>query len=87
MRSNKKSPVGLTNDNWVGYAQNWIYDQEVTWMEKTVSSPHWTGLTVFTIGTKGQERRKTKQHLMHEKMFSADVRTAFKGQIFSAPMD
>ena len=87
MRSNKKSPVGLTNDNWVGYAQNWIYDQEVTWMEKTVSSPHWTGLTVFTIGAKGQERRKTKQHLMHEKMFSADVRTAFKGQIFSAPMD
>ena len=42
-------------------------------MEKTVSSPHWTGLAVFTIGAKGQERRKTKQHLMHDKMFSAEV--------------
>ena len=73
MRNNKKSPVASTNDNWVGYAQNWIYEQEVTWMEKTVSSPHRTGLTVFTIGAKGQERRKTKQHLMHDKMFSAKV--------------
>ena len=73
MRSNRKSLVALTNNNWVGYAQNWIYEQEVTWMEKTVSSPHWTGLTVFTIGAKGKERRETKQHLMHDKMFSREV--------------
>ena len=42
-------------------------------MEKTVASPHWTGLTVFTIGAKGQERNKTKRHLMHDPMFSAEV--------------
>ena len=42
-------------------------------MKKTVSSPHWTGSTVFTVGAKGQEQRKTKQHLMHDKMFSAEV--------------
>ena len=70
---NMKSPVSLANDNWVGYVQDWVYEQEVTWMEKTVSSPHWTGLTVFTIGAKGQERNKTKRHLMHDQMFSAEV--------------
>ena len=73
MGNSKKSPVASTNDNLVRYAQNWIYEQELTWMEKTVSPPHWTGLTVFTIGAKGPERRKTKQHLMHDKMFSVEV--------------
>ena len=71
MENNNKSPAALTIDNWAGYARNWIYEHEVMWMEKTVSSPHWTGLTVFTIRAKGQERRKTTQHLMHDKMFSA----------------
>ena len=70
---NQKSPVSLANDNWVGYVPGWVYEQEVTWMEKTVSSPHWTGLTVFTIGAKGQERHKTKRHLMHDRMFAAEA--------------
>ena len=70
---NEKSPVSLANDNWVGYVQGWVYEQEVTWMEKIVSSPHWTGLTVFTIGATGQERNKTKRHLMHDTMFQAEV--------------
>ena len=43
-------PQGLCTDNWHGYIQSWIYEQKVTWMEKTVCSPCWTGLTVFTIG-------------------------------------
>ena len=67
-----KPPVSLANDNWVGYVQDWVYEQEVTWMEKTLASPHWTGFTVFTIGAKGQERNKTKRHLMHDQMFAAE---------------
>ena len=31
---NMKSPVSLANDNWVGYVQDWVYEQEVTCMEK-----------------------------------------------------
>ena len=52
LSQNMKSPVSLANDNWIGYVQDWVYEQEVTWMEKTVASPHWTGFTVFTIGAK-----------------------------------
>ena len=60
MQKGIKSPTALTNDNWIGYVEPWIYDQEVTWMEKTVASPYWTGLTVFSIGKKHQETNKTK---------------------------
>ena len=80
-------PKGICNDNWWGYIQNWIFEQEVTWMEKTVSTPFWTGLTVFTIGQRRQERSNRPRHLMHDAMFSAPTRVAFKGQIFSAPLD
>ena len=70
-----KSPVSLANDNWIGYVQDWVYEQEVTWMEKTVASPHWTGLTVFTIGAKGQEANKTKSN----RHFLPGTRTRFNG--------
>lgn len=67
-------PAGLANDNWYGYVQEWIYKTEVTWMEKTVASPFWTGLTLFTV-------RK------HETMYQGSSRVAFKGHVYSAPMD
>ena len=76
------------NDNWWGYVDAWIYEQEVTWMEKTVATPFWTGLTVFSIGMrKGQDRKSRRKHLLHDAMYSSEARTAFKGQVFSAPMD
>ena len=50
LQANTIIPHGLCNDNWHGYIQAWIYEQKVTWMEKTVCSPYWTGLTVFTVG-------------------------------------
>ena len=73
----------LADDNWIGYVQEWVYEQEVTWIENTVSSPHWTGLAVFTIGAKGQERNKTKRHLMHDPMFSAEVFSQFNKNLAS----
>ena len=48
--SNDISPQSLVNDNWYGYVDMWIYEVGLTWMEKTVSTPFWTGLTLFTIG-------------------------------------
>ena len=56
---------------------------DITWTEKTVASPYWTGMTLFTIAERGGRRR----HLLEEKMYQAPRRVAFKGQVFSAPMD
>jgi hypothetical protein len=64
---------GLANDNWWGYVQDWIFEQEVTWMEKTVSTPFWTGLTIFTIGAKGQERKGRRQHLINQTTYASEV--------------
>ena len=50
-------PAGLVNDNWYGYIQEWIYEMGVTWMEKTVATPYWTGLTLFTIREQNHKRR------------------------------
>ena len=80
-------PQGLSNDNWYGYVDAWIYASQVTWMEKTVASPFWTGLTLFSIGSRDIGRKSARKHLMHDAMYSAETRVAFKGQIFSAPMN
>ena len=76
-------PAGLANDNWYGYVQAWIYEVGVTWMEKTVATPFWTGLTLFSV----REHRARRRHLLYETMYQASSRVAFKGQVFSAPMD
>ena len=87
MQKNQIIPEGISNDNFIGYLDNWIYEVGVTWMEKTVSSPYWTGMTLFTVGKKAQERKARRRHLMHDAMYSAETRVAFKGQVYSAPMD
>ena len=33
-------PMGLGDDNWYGFLQEWIYGKRVTWMEKTVATPY-----------------------------------------------
>ena len=82
LQQNEIVPSGLANDNWYGYIQNWIYEVGVTWMGKTVSSPYWTGMTLFSVSKRGRRR-----HLMHDAMYQSASRVAFKGQVFSAPMD
>ena len=66
--SNVISPQSLVNDNWYGYVDMWIYEVGLTWMEKTVSTPFWTGLTLFTIGKRGGDRKSQRRHLMHDVM-------------------
>ena len=87
LTSNAIIPQGLINDNWQEYIQSWIYEVGVTWMEKIVSSSFWTGLTLFSIGRRGGERKSRRKHLMDDAMYAAERRVAFKGQVFSAPMD
>ena len=84
---NRISPHGLINDNWYGYVDSWIFEVGLTWMEKTTGSPFWTGLTLFTIGRRGGDRKSQRRHMMHDAMYSAETRVAFKGQVYSAPMD
>ena len=80
-------PQGLSNDTWCGYIDEWIHEMGVTWMEKTVATPFWTGLMLFSIGKRGKERKSRRRHLLHDAMYSSERRVAFKGQLFSAPMD
>ena len=44
--------MGLLNDNAIGYLDPWIYDNDITWMEMTVATPFWTGMTLFSIDRK-----------------------------------
>ena len=76
-------PAGLGNDNWYGYIQVRIYEMGVTWMEKTVATPYWTGLTLFTV----REQNTKRRHKLFDNMYQSESRVAFKGQVFSAPMD
>ena len=77
--------MGLINDNFVGYLDSWIYANEITWMENTVASPYWTGLTIFSIDRRFTQSRY-KHHLL-DNMFESRGRVMFKGQLFSAPMN
>ena len=87
MQSNKIPEMALMNDNWQGYIEKWIYDVGITWMEKTVASPYWTGMTLFCIEVKRSEQTSRRQGCLNTQNFSCTGRIAFSGQIFSAPMD
>ena len=87
LRENQMNPQAIMNDNFIGYLTDFIYQLRVTWMEKTVISPYWTGLTLFSIGARGHEGKARKRHKLDEAMYTSQERIAFKGQLFSAPMD
>ena len=53
MSANRIAPLSLGNDHFVGYMEAWLYEQDVTWMEKTVSTPIWTGMTLMSIERRG----------------------------------
>eukprot|EP00959_Pyramimonas_sp_CCMP1952_P194416 4065222-Pyramimonas_sp.AAC.1 len=56
-------------------------------MEKTCDSRYWTGLTLFSIDVRQTQRSKRPKHLLHSPMYQNEGRVAYKGQLFSAPMD
>ena len=87
LQKNDSVPIALSNDNWYGYVEEWIYANEVTWMEKTCATPFWTGMMLFEISVRRDAAGAKKKHLLHETLYSNQGRVAFKGQLFSAPMD
>ena len=34
LQKKQLSPMGLMNDNFIGFLDPWIYDTDITWMEK-----------------------------------------------------
>ena len=52
-------------------------------MEKTVASPFWTGMTLFSIDA----RTRVPTHKLLSPISDASGRVLFKGQLFSAPLD
>ncbi len=84
MARNGIPAMGIINDNFCGYLQPWIYTSEITWMENAVATPFWTGMMLFSIDRRQPKRRK---HNLLEKVYAHQGRVAFKGQMFSAPMD
>ena len=82
LQGNLIVPTGLASDNFYGYMQRWIHEVGVTWMEKTIASPFWTGMTIFSVSRRTGGRR----HLLHDVMYQGSSRVAFKGQLFSVPM-
>ena len=91
-------PEGLGHDNFYGYQHRWIYDVSVTWMEKTVASPFWTGMSLFSVGyAPGKQKdgqgvgntllKHKGRHLLGDTMYLAKARVAFRANLFSAPFD
>ena len=87
MLANEPSPMALVNDNWYGYVEAFIYEKKVTWMEKTCATPFWTGIMLMEIDVRRNAKGNRKRHMMHEPLYSGQGRIAYKGQLFSAPMD
>ena len=87
LQANIVVPIGLINDNWYGYVDRFIYEQQVTWMEMTCATPFWTGMMLMEIEVRRGERSKRKKHKLHDPLFAPEGRIAYKGQLFSAPMD
>ena len=69
MQNNEIPPKALMNENWQGYIERWVYEQGLTWMEKTVASPYWTGITLFCIELKRSEKTSRRKDCLTKDMW------------------
>ena len=60
LQANEISPMGTINANFVGYLNAWIYQNDITWMEKIVATPYWTGMTRFSIDRRHAARTQAQ---------------------------
>ena len=63
--------MALINDIFVGYLDARIYQNDITWMEKTVTTPYWTGMTLFSIDRNDTQCRH--QHNLLETSMNHEV--------------
>ena len=75
LSQNVCSPMALLNDNFIGYIDPWIYEADITWMERTVATPFWTGMTLFSIDRKATHRRQ--KHNLLDTIYEGKGRVLF----------
>ena len=56
-------------------------------MEKPVTSPYWTSLRLFSLGTRNAKGQTREPHKFHDAMYASEKGIAHEGHVFSAPMD
>ena len=72
-------PQALTNDNWVGYPTELLYQHQVRWIEAAAACPVWTSMVCYYL-------EADRGHLMDEDIHRADHRIAVRGNVSSFSM-
>ena len=72
-------PQALTNDNWVGYPTELLYQHHVRWIEAAAACPVWTSMVCYYL-------EADRGHLMDEDIHRADHRIAVRGNVSSFSM-
>ena len=78
--TNRTVPHALANGMTIGYADEYIYRNKVTWLEIVCASLYWTRMLVWRC--EGEPRG----HMMHEQMFGPLAAYKFRSHLFSVPM-
>ena len=77
--SNPGVPKALANDNWYGYVNRVVVDEQVRWIEMAVVLPFWNNMVVYYVeGDRG--------HLMGEQIGGQRHRWGVRGNCFSYHM-
>ena len=72
-------PRCLANDNFIGYAHEYIVRHQVTWLEATIACPIFTGVVTYYVEGTAKERG----HMMREPVGRPKRAWAVRGNIFS----
>ena len=75
----EKIDRSLTNDNFIGYAHEYIIKNKVRWLEATIACPVFSGLITYYIEGDGNQRG----HLMEEELAKPQRAWAVRGSLFS----
>jgi len=77
--SNPGVPKALANDNWYGYVNRVVVEEQVHWIEMAVVLPFWNNMVVYYVeGDRG--------HLMGEQIGGQRHRWGVRGNCFSYHM-
>ena len=75
----RKIPTALANDNFIGYANKYIVENDVTWLESTIACPVFSALVTYYIEGDASERG----HMMVDPLAKPKRAWAVRGNIFS----
>ena len=75
----EKIPKALTNDNYIGYAHQFIVEKKVTWLEATIASPVFSGVVTYYVEGCSSKRR----NLMDTVLGKAERAWKIRGNLFS----